>query len=452
MKINNWKLILTMALPMVISFGTQTIAGTLNLMMVGSLGAATIAVVGVSNVIIYNAYALFSGIGNSLNYMVAQNKGEQDMMTAITRTYSAIAITIAASILLVLTGQFAGPLLTVMGSSEGMLEDGAVYLLLRFVSLAVALVTIAMHAFYRGLGDTKTPMWITMLNYGAMVIVTFLLVYGKFGCPRMGLAGAGIGILAGELVALACTIVLFCRKLKQYDRETRKMRVSYKESRLLLTESSKLGLMELSMSAAMLVFTVIVMQLGENALAANEIGLNVMSLGMMPAAAFGATAAILIGQEIGKGAALHAKQIGSDVAKLGFLMLLVIGLLEFLFADQIASYYAPNSEEVSKTAAELIRISAFLQCFDGAFNLYAGGLRGRGDTSFLMRTVLLLSWCLFVPAAYIFTILLDLGSIGTWAALYLYLILLGVAMMLRYYRSSWSSISLIRFEQENLKL
>jgi multidrug resistance protein, MATE family len=189
------------------------------------------------------------------------------------------------------------------------------------------------------------------------------------------------------------------------------------------------------------------MNLGTNALAANEVALSVMSLGFMPAFAFGSTATILVGQEIGRGQPSIGRRAGTNTAILGCIFLLILGIIQFFLAEPIARIYT-DDVQVYKLAGELIMISAFLQLFDGLLNFYAGGLRGIGDTSFLLKISLYLGWLLFVPLSYVLTFILDLGSIGAWISLYTYLTVFGTSLMVRFYRTNWDSIKLKSAENE----
>src|SRR5690554_1813581 len=184
----------------------------------------------------------------------------------------------------------------------------------------------------------------------------------------------------------------------------------------------------------MLIYTIFVARLGTEALAANEIALSIMSFGFMPAFAFGATATILVGQQLGKGNPLAAKRMGTDTAVIGTIFMLSLGVLQFTFAEPIARIYSTDPI-VYELAALLIMISAFLQIFDGFLNFYAGGLRGIGDTSFLLKISLLLSWLFFVPVAYAMIFVLEWGSVGAWLSLYAFLMIMGISVMIRFYRT-----------------
>ncbi|MCZ8519270.1 MULTISPECIES: MATE family efflux transporter [Paenibacillus] len=437
----NWRLILTLALPSIISFASGTVTGTINLMMVGGMGALVIAVVGVSNIIAYNAWAACSGFGHSVNYLVAQNYGAGQMDQAVRRTYIALYVGFAVALLAVLAGWLApGLLLKLMGGSAELVAAGSDYLRFRLFAVACFTLSFILHGFFRGIGDTRTPMVMTIAANAAMIFFTYTLTYGHWGLPELGLSGAGLAVLLGEALGLLGSAYVYFVRLHARYGTRRRVTVDRAEARLLIGESGKLGVQELAMSLAMFVFTMFITHLGTEALAANEIALNVMSLGFMPAFGFGATATILVGQEIGRGNPLGARRMGGDVAVLGSLFLLVLGTAELVFSVEVARLYTGDAA-VYELAGRLIMASAYLQLFDGLLNYYAGALRGVGDTTFLLRVSLVLNWLLFVPLAYGLTFVAGLGSMGAWFSLYAFLAAFALALCIRFYRTDWLSVT-----------
>ena len=435
-----WKTILALALPSILSFATMTASGTINLILVGQMGALVIAIVGVCNIIMYNAWALFSGLGHTINYLVAQNFGAKQMDQGVRRTYVALLVAAVMGAAVFAVGcVVSGPILALMGGDADFVAEGTPYLQLRFAAMACSIPIFVFHGFLRGVGDTRTPMGLTILSNAVMIFFTYGLAFGHFGLPNLGLAGAGWGMFIGEAVGLlGCLYVYFVRLSGRYGTR-RRMRPTLAETKLIAAESGKLGLQEFAMSVSMLIFTRFVMELGTTAVAANEVALNVMSFGFMPAFAFGATATILVGQEIGRGAPELARKLGTHTALLGSLFLLALGGVEFIFAEHIARWYS-DDPEVYRLTAHLIQVAAFLQLFDGFYNFYGGGLRGIGDTAFLLKTSVALNWLLFLPVAYLAVFVFEWGSYGAWVSLYLFLTAFGLALMLRYYRTDWSQI------------
>ncbi|MBC8079514.1 MAG: MATE family efflux transporter [Gorillibacterium sp.] len=438
----NWRIILALALPSLLAFATSTLTGTINLIMIGQMGAIAIGAVGVVNIIMYNAWALCSGFGHTINYLVAQNHGSGEMKKGVERTYVALYNGIILSIILILVGLFAPEaILHLTGGSSELIAAGVPYLKIRLFALSLGIISFILQGFMRGVGDTKTPMVLSIASNVVMIFFTYTLTYGNWGFPEIGLPGAAWGVLIGEAIAfLGSAYVYFVRMNPQFSTRVR-AKFQKLEVKLILAESGKLGIQEFAMSLAMLVFTAFVARVSDQALAANEVALNVMSLGFMPAFAFGSTATILVGREIGRGNPLQARRYGTETAIIGTIMLLILGTAEYFLADKIALIYNANDPGVFKLAADLIKISAFLQLFDGLFNIYGGCLRGLGDTGFLVKASFSLSWLVFVPLAYLLTFVFDMHSVGAWIGLYAFITLYGIAVTVRFYRTDWQNVS-----------
>jgi len=438
----NAKLILSLAIPNIFSFATATVTGAINLIMVGGLGGAVIAVVGVTNIIMYNAWAMFSGLGHSINYLVAQSYGAGNNRQAVERTHITLYVVMILFLGIVIAGLIGSwPLLWLVTGDADLAGLGAGYAKLRFAALAIGLFSFVIHGFLRGIGDTRTPAILTVLGSALMVFFTYSLTYGHFGFPALGLTGAGIAFLIGEGAGALGSLLVFFVFLHRKMQTRKPAPFNRKEARLILEESGKLGLQEFALSLSMLIFTVFVGRLGTVALAANEVALNIMSLGFMPAFAFGATATILVGQEIGRGEPFKGRRLGTETAVYGSIFLLAIGIIEFIFALPIAKIYT-NEPEIYTLVAKLITVSAFLQLFDGLMNFYAGGLRGIGDTGFLMKASIACGFGLFVPLAALFIFVFDMGSMGAWMSLYLYLTIFAGVVMYRYYKTDWLGVRL----------
>lgn len=438
----NWPRIARLAAPSVLSFILSIATGTLSLLILGHHGALVIAIIGVSNIIIYNCWALFSGISYAVNYLVAQNFGEQKMDQGVQRTHIATGISLVLFLIMMIVAfwgttsilQFVG------GDASKDIVAGADYLTLRIIALAIGLMTFMYHGFFRGVGDTRTPMFLMMLGSFLTIGFTLLLTLPDHLSTAQVLINGGISFLIGETVCLLFTLWFFYVKLNRTYRTRTQFRWNWEQIKLITKESGKLGIQEFSISFSMLLFTVFVARLGEVALAANEIALNVMAVGFMVSFAFSSTATILVGQEVGKGNPLLAKRLGTDAMVMATAFILVFGVLEFIFAGSIAKFYT-DVPQVYELVAVLIMVSAFLQVFDTVLNVLSGGLRGIGDTTFLLATSFGLSWLGFVPLSYVAIYVWDLGSIGAWSALYLFILIYCLFIVMRYYSKDWTRIS-----------
>ncbi|WP_123040351.1 MATE family efflux transporter [Cohnella candidum] len=434
------KQILKLAIPSIATFSSMTFTGLLVLMIVGKLGAAAIAVVGISNIVIYNLWAMFSGVQGAINYLVAQNFGSNDIRQGNQRMQIALIFTVIQGLGL-LIGSFALPyaILYIMGSNVTILDLGTPYLQVRMLALIFGMFNGTFFAYMRAVGDTRTPMTLALINSGLVVALTYLLAYGKFGFPDLGLQGAAWSVFITELAtALLCLLVYYRFMAGAYLTRVWE-RIEKQQVRLVLLESSKLGVTELSNSLGMFVFTSCITMLGTTAIAANEIALNILSFGFMPSNGFGAAATIGIGQEIGKGRSREARRFGIVTVYLGLIFMALISVVFFLFALPIAKLYTPD-KAVYDLAISLIHLAAFIQLFTGANIIFGGGLRGIGDTTFLSRTAMLLNWVLFIPGTIVLTRVLDLGQTGAWTALCSLIVLTAIANAWRYLSLDWTNV------------
>jgi MATE family multidrug resistance protein len=434
------KQILRLAIPSIATFSSMTFTGLLVLMIVGKLGAAAIAVVGITNIIIYNLWALFSGVQASINYLVAQNYGSDNMRLGNQRMQIALIITAVQGVVL-LAGSFLLPygILWVMGSNETILNLGAPYVQVRMLALIFSMFNVVFFAYHRAIGDTRTPMTLSIIYSVLVVVLTYLLSYGSFGFPDLGLQGAAWSVFVAEVITFLLCLLVHFRFMSGMFMTRIWVPIEKMQVRLLMAESTKLGVTELSNSVGMLVFTACITRLGTSSIAANEIALNILSFGFMPANGFGAAATIGIGQEIGKGRRTEARRFGLVTAYLGLMFMVLISMVFFLFAMPIAKLYTTDAE-VYTIAISLIHLAAFIQLFTGANIIFGGGLRGVGDTTFLSRTAMLFNWVLFIPLTIVLTQVYDLGQVGAWAALIFLIVLVAVANSWRYLSLDWTSI------------
>jgi MATE family multidrug resistance protein len=434
------KQILRFAIPSIATFSSMTFTGLLVLMIVGKLGAGAIAVVGISNIIGYNLWASFSGVQASINFLVAQNYGSNNIRLGNQRMQIALLITALQGIVL-FAGSFVLPyvILEVMGSNETILSLGTPYLQLRMLALIFTMFNTVFFAYMRAIGDTRTPMSISLINSALVVSLTYAMAYGAFGFPNLGLQGAAWSIVAAEVISFLLCLLVYFRFMSGMYLTRLWVPLEREQVRLLLLESTKLGVTELSNSMGMLVFTACITRLGTAAIAANEIALNILSFGFMPSNGFGAAATIGIGQKIGNGSGAEARRFGIVTVYLGLVFMALISIVFFLFALPIAKLYTTEAA-VYTTAISLIHLAAFIQLFTGANIIFGGGLRGVGDTNFLSRTALLLNWVLFIPGTIVLTRVLNLGQVGAWSALCTLIVLSAVANSWRYLSLDWTHV------------
>lgn len=435
-----WKRILHLALPSIATFSSATLTGMITLLIVGRLGAYAIAIVGICNILMYNTWALFAGINESVNFLVSQNYGEKTMHEANERMQVALVLSASLSVVILLVSFFLpGPILALIGTPRALLPAGVPYFRLRLASFCFSILTNALYAYMRGVGDTRTPMFISLTSSLVLVGLTFGLTYGTAGMPRMGLTGAGWAVVASECLACLLSLAIFYGPYHTRFHTRRWLRTRFSQVRMMARESAKLSTMEMSMSLGMVIFTACITRAGTAALAANEIALNVLSFGFMPANGFAVAATTTVGSELGANRLPEAKRAGLHTVLLGAIAMAVYCVLLAVFCAPVARMYT-NDPSVASLAVSLLRLAAFIELFDGSGIIFAGALRGAGDTTFLFRASLILNWVIFTPLTLVMTFVWRLGVEGAWISLCTLIVLFGSCNGWRYARLRWESL------------
>ncbi|MFD1676469.1 MATE family efflux transporter [Alicyclobacillus fodiniaquatilis] len=433
--------ILKLALPSIATFSSQTLTGMLTLIIVGRLGASAIAIVGICNILMYNCWALFAGLNESINYLVSQNYGEKSMSAGNQRMQIALLLSLVLDVLwFVASLTLPREILTWVGANPSLIHAGTSYLRIRMFAFLFSMFTNVFYAYMRAVGDTKTPMLISMFTNSALIVLTYILTYGAFSFHGLGLDGAGWSMVITEGIGFTSSLFVYY-VLYQRKFSTRVwQRIHWEPMRLIIWESAKLSVMELSMSLGMLVFTACITRLGTVAVAANEMALNILSLGFMPANGFSAAATIIVGQDVGRKRPLDAKRGGLYTVGFGLIFMALFSIFLWLFALRVAKIYTADAA-VYTLAVSLIHIASFIQLFDGAGIIFSGGLRGSGDTTFLFRMSLILNWIVFIPLTIVLTTVFHLGQSGAWFSLCTLIVLICLSYGFRYLKMDWSMVA-----------
>ncbi|WP_206922921.1 MATE family efflux transporter, partial [Alicyclobacillus suci] len=330
-----------------------------------------------------------------------------------------------------------------LGANRAIVTAGTPYLGVRMFSFAFTMFTVVFFAYMRAVGDTRTPMIISIITNGLLIVLTYFLTYGVLGWRGFGLQGAAWSMVITEGLGFILSLIVYYGGYAKRFATRTWYGIEWSRIRLLAKESIKLSVMELSMSLGMLIFTMCITRLGTTAVAANEIALNILSLGFMPANGFGAAATVIVGQDIGAGAPAQAKKGGLLTAAGGLIFMALFSIFLWLFALPVSKIYT-SDPAVYLLSISLIHIASFIQLFDGANIIFAGGLRGVGDTTYLYRMSLISNWLVFIPLTLILVWVVHLGQVGAWISLATLIVLLGAGNAVRYLTLDWGSVSVIR--------
>ena len=395
------------------------------------------AAVGVGAYVGWLASMVFSLVAAGTTALISRAWGAADFAQAnrvANRSVVLGGLTGLAFISLVVPG--APWLVQGMGLS-GMTADIAVrYLRLDAIGLWFAALSLVIAAALRGCGDMRTPMWIFGCVNVLNVIVSTALVYGFGPVPALGVDG----IVGGTIVARVSGGLIFLfwlvRGIKGLQLQLRELRLRGETVRRILRIGVPAAAEGIIMWAGHCVFLRVISYLGPAAYAAHIIGVRVEAITYLPAVAWGAAAATMVGQSLGAGDRRRAYEAGHEAA----LQCSLFGVgITLLFTTGAGWIYTVMHQDpaVREAGTFAFRIVGLFQIPLMHSIVYFTALRGAGDTKFPLLVTLFSTYAVRIPLGYLCGVTWGMGLLGAWMGMNLDILLRGILALWRYSAGRW---------------
>lgn len=432
--------VLRLALPAAGEQMLSMLVGIVDTFLVGHLSKAALAGVGLANQWVMMTYTLFGAIGTGSTALIARSTGAGDMPTANRAMRQSIfigaLIGVAAGALAFF---FARDLVALMGAEPEALELGTLYLRIASLVFPFSTVMFIGNASLRGAGDTRTPLIVMLVVNTLNSVVAAILVNGFFGLPALGVAGSAIGAVSGRLVGGVLVVGLLMKGRSGLRLSLRRFRLDPEIIQRVLRVGLPGGVEQLVFRIGMMGFSRIIASLGTTAYAAHQVAINAESLSFMPGFGFAVAATTLVGQGLGAQAPEEAERRGYTAYRIGGGLMTLMGLCFVAFAPWFIAFFT-NDPDVIATGAGPLRLVGIAQPFLAAAMIFAGALRGAGDTRTPMLITTLGVWGIRLPLAYLFTEVLNWGLTGAWLAMISDLTTRGILNFFRFRSGKWKEI------------
>jgi MATE family multidrug resistance protein len=432
----------TLAYPVVLTQLSITAMHLVDSAMVGRLGASELAAVGFGGVWIWTALCFFIGTTNSVQTFVSQDFGAKRRDRCGFWTWQGLwasvpMVAVCVGILLL----FLDPLLRWLAPSDIMRPLAWSYMSQRLLGSVGLTAATVYGCFFRGLGDTRTPMYATLVANVVNAVLDYGLIFGRLGLPEWGVAGAGTATAIGEWVYFFTLLWAFHRRDVNRRYATGFARVDRRAIRRLLRTGFPIGGQWLLEMLSFAVFLTLVARMGDAPMAASQIFIALLSISFMQAIGLSIGVSTLVGQYIGAQRPEAVTASFRSGLKLASLLGGLIALLFVAFPELLLRIFT-DDPQVLALGRPLLRIGALYQIFD-AFGIVAdGALRGAGDTRIPFAVRFVLAWGLFLPLAYCLGIMLDGGLTAAWAAGVVYGVVLAGFLVWRFHSGAWQKIQI----------
>ena len=446
---------LKLAYPVILGMLGHTFVSLVDNVMVGQLGPTELAAVSLGNSFIFIAMSIGIGFSTAITPLVAEADAEGNFSKGKSAFKHGLFLCIVLAILLFIILLFSKPLMHIMDQPKAVVSLAIPYLDLVAFSLVPLIIFQAFKQFSDGLSLTKYPMYATILSNVLNVVINYVLIFGKFGFPEMGIIGAAIGTLVSRFVMLFYLWILLVKrkKSKAYVTGIKLFNLS-KEA---LKKIINLGLPSaMQMFFEVGIFTAAIWlsgTLGENAQAANQIALNLSSMTFMVAMGLSVAVMIRVGNQKGLNDYKNLKRIAESIFFLGFIFAVIFALVFVVFNEALPNLYVNlddieneiNTLEVVKIASVLLLAAAVFQITDSLQVIVLGALRGLQDVYIPTLITFIAYWLIGFPISYFLGKADVYGSLGIWLGL---LAGLSTAAILLYIRFVYLTKRLI-LQQEN---
>ncbi|HEX3012134.1 MAG TPA: MATE family efflux transporter [Syntrophomonadaceae bacterium] len=430
--------IIRTAFPAMAEMMLYMLIGVVDIAVVGRLGAAPLAAVSLGAEIFFAVVLLLESLGIGASILVAQAQGAGQLDNANKIAGQTFILALLVGTMFGTLGLLYDRQLVNIFQVEPLVYDQVLgYLNIVFWITPLALGYYMINTLYRGLGRTEIPMFIAILVNIINCFGNYTLVYGKFGLPPMGVAGAAVATSIAHVIGflIACYILFSGRAgLKAGFLDITRIRLFWQKQIL------KLGLPSLGeqlfFTISNLVSTFLIVSLGTASFASHQVALTVESLSFMPGYGVAIAATSLVGRSIGA----KNKETLSRVSRGSIeVALIIMGMLGVLFAalPQVIASLFTRDMVIIQTAGILIRIASLEQLTMALSMVLSGILKGAGDTRSPMFISTFATWVYRLPLMYLFIRILHLPIQYIWLLFVSDWALRTIAYLIIYNRRKW---------------
>jgi MATE family multidrug resistance protein len=441
-------------LPLILSNSFLTLQITVDRALLSQASSDAVAAALPAALLYYTPLTLLQNIANYATTFVAQYVGAGRPRRVGAAIWQALYFALAGGIAFLGLIPLAVPLVALGGHSEPVQELEIVYFrCLCFAALPV-LVVAALNSFFAGRGDTWTVLLVDGVGMSVNIVLAYAWIYGQWGLPAMGIAGAGWATVAGSTTSAFLALALYFRPR---FRETYQTVAACRWEPALFTRLMRFGFpngMQWMLDVlAFTVFLFLVGRLGDVELAATNIAFAINTVALVPMLGIGQAVMVLVGQRLGQDRPELAERSTWTGFGVAFIYIGSVALLYVLIPDVFMMLFRNDESvkgaQVALLVPMLVRYVAAYSLWDSMNITFSFALRGAGDTRFVTIVALALAWPVMVLptwAAWYY----GWGLYWSWAFVTAYVIALGCTFLLRFRAGQWKSMRVIEPQLESV--
>ncbi|MCH5258466.1 MAG: MATE family efflux transporter [Lachnospiraceae bacterium] len=434
-----------MAWPSIVESFFVAFAGLVDSLMVSSLGSYAVAAVGLTTQPKFVGLALFFALNVAISALVARRRGEEKPEEANRILSTAILFIVVAAVLLsILFVALASPIIRLCGSTPETHDSAVAYFRIVMGGMIFNCIQMGINSAQRGAGNTKITMRTNVTSNTVNIIFNYLLIGGHFGFPALGIRGAALATVLGTVVASVMSVFSILKPDGFIS-------LPYiMKNRIFPAVNSFLNLLrvgysvffeQILMRIGFMLTAIMAADQGTDAMAAHQIGMNIMGLSFSFGDGLQAAAVALIGRSLGAGDEDLAKEYGNICRMFGGIIAVCLAVLYFVGARPFMGLYF-KEEHIIAIGVNIMRVIIFVVVFQIAQVVYMGCLRGAGDTLYTAVTSTISVTFIRTAGSYLGGYVFGLGIVGIWLGVLADQIARFIFASTRFKKGRWTQIKI----------
>lgn len=441
--------VLGIAVPLILSTSAWSVQHFVDRMFLAWYGPAAVAASMPAGMVNFTVMSLFIGTASYVATFVAQYHGAGRPDRIGPAVWQGLYIAAIGGIVHLALIPAAGPVFRFIGHEQLVRQYETVYFQVLCFGAAPGIAAAAMSGFFAGRGRTWPIMWVNVSATVVNVVLNYMLIFGKWVFPELGVKGAAIGTVLAACFSFCMYLVLLSRP--GHDRRYHTLRGWRIEPALfgrLMRFGLPNGVQFFLDIAGFTTFILLVGRLGTTALAATVIAFNINTISFMPMIGFAMAVSVVVGQQLGRNRPDLAQRGAYSGFHMTFLYMATIAALYVfvpgIFIKPFEAHADPQSfEAIRTTALMLLRFVAVFCLFDTMNLIFSAAIKGAGDTRFVMRMLLVVSVCVLIIPSYIALVVLDASLYVGWAIATVYIAVLSTSFFCRFLGGKWKTMRVI---------
>lgn len=408
---------LSMAWPAILESFFVAFAGLVDSYMVSGLGSHAVASVGLTTQPKFVGLSVFIALNVSISALVARRRGEKRREDANALVVTSISfVVIMAAIVSVLMVVFADPVIRWCGSTELTHKGAVAYFRIIMGGIIFHCLSMAINSAQRGSGNTKITMRTNVTSNLLNIIFNYILINGKLGFPAMGIHGAALATVLGTVVACIMSIHSICNPDTFISIPLiwkNKIRPGMKALKNLINVGYSVFFEQILMRVGFMMTALMAANQGDGAMAAHQVGMNILSLSFAFGDGLQSAAVALIGRSLGEKDPELAKNYGRTCRRTGAVISVVLAGIFFVGARPLYSLFFEEAEIVD-IGVSIMHVVIFIVVLQISQVIYMGCLRGAGDTLYTAIASMVSVTLMRTAVSYICGYALGWGIVGIW--------------------------------------